>query len=298
MEMEANYQGIMWRISHLKIFSMNITSAPANIRALEASFESTHYFPYIRIYALILCEFKHNQLCDLRNLTHLTVTLGIILYDDVEVYLPALRHLACGALITGYCTRIDAPVLETLHLLPFNHNDRDVRHMIDTLNLDDSVLSPTKAITVDANLPQHTIVTFLEHSPHVERVSLSFADPYEAKKMLERMEGVTHLELASLSLADADEAEIMPERMEGATRVGNPEDCVLAGWLCERMVVLVINLVYETRDVEAWKRRASRLVESRRTFGFHLHVYAAWRGDGAYVLLACPNISSGQSAGL
>jgi hypothetical protein len=125
------------------------------------------------------------------------------------------------------------------------------------LNLGGYVLSPTKSITLDAYLAQHTILIFLRQSPRVERVSLSFEDAVSAKEMLQRMEGVTNL-----------------------------EDGALAGRLCETMVELRMNLGYGMYDLEAWKRQASLFVESRRARGSELRVYALWKGEGTYVLLA------------
>jgi hypothetical protein len=259
-EVEANYRGMMQRIRCLKIPSMDITSIPSNILEVETTLRTTHHFPHIQKYTLMFCVFKSDQLYDLGSLTHLRVTLEITLQDDVTVYLPALRHLACGILITGRRTKIDAPLLESLHLLSVKPRHGTVQDMIDSLNLDGYVLSPTKSITIDAYLPQHTIVAFLEQSPRVARVSLSYKDAASAGRMLERMEGATHA-----------------EESEGIT---------LGGRLCEKMVELRIKLGVDAYDLEFWKRRAARLVRIRRTFGSDLRVYASWNGEEPYVCLA------------
>jgi hypothetical protein len=47
-----------------------------------------------------------------------------------------------------------------------------------------------------------------------------------------------------------------------------------------------MNLGYGIRDLEAWKRRAALFVESRRSRGSELQVYASWKGEGMYVRLA------------
>jgi F-box-like len=253
----APYQCMMQRIVRLKTFSTDVMSIPRNILELEAGVRNTHCFPHITKYTLILCVFKNSQSFALENLTHLVATMGIMLSSHVEVYFPALQHLTCGALITRRSTKIDAPVLETFRLLPVNGNGEVVRVMTTALQFDRYVFSPTKSITLDAYLPHNTAVTFLEQSPRVEQVSLSFEDAITGEKMLERMEG-------------AD----------------NRENGVLEGRLCEKMVELRINLGYALCDLESWKGRASRFVESRRASGSELQVYASWKGEGTYVLLA------------
>ena len=75
--------------------------------------------------------------------------------------------------------------------------------------------------------------------------------------------------------------------MEGLTHVDDPEESAPAGRLCERMVELRMNLGYEICDLEDWKKRASLFVEGRRILGIELRVYASWKGEGTYVLLAC-----------
>jgi hypothetical protein len=259
-EVEANYMGMMQRIKRLKIPAMDITSIPSNILEIEGGIRAAHDFPHINKYTLTLCVFKNDQLCNLGNLIHLRVTVGIKLLDDVAVYLPALRHLACGVLVTGHRTKIDAPVLETLHLLPVKRRSRRVQDMIDSLNLDGYVLSPTELITLDTYLPQNTIITILEQSPRVVRVSLSCEDAVSAEGILERMEGTIHVDVS-----------------EGIT---------LGERLCEKMVELRIKLRDDIRDIESWTRRASRLVRTRRTLGSDLRVYASWKGEGSYVRLA------------
>jgi hypothetical protein len=57
IKMEANYKGMLQRISCLKIASMHITSIPANIVELEAGFRTAHCFPHIKKYSLAICEF-------------------------------------------------------------------------------------------------------------------------------------------------------------------------------------------------------------------------------------------------
>jgi hypothetical protein len=261
-EVETNYKGMMQHIRRLKISTMGAISIPSNVLEVEARVRTTHYFPHIKKYTLTACVFHTNQPYDLKGLTTLTATIVIVLNDDVNIYFPALRHLACGAFMTGDRTKVEAPVLETLHLLPPDRSatNQVVDHMIRGLNLDGYILSPTKSITLDLCLPQHTIVIFLGQSPRVERVSLSFEDAVSAKKMLGRMEGLTYV-----------------NDSEGRT-LGSP--------LCKKMVELRMNLGYDICDLESWKRWASRFVESRRTFASELRVYASWKGEGTYVLLA------------
>jgi hypothetical protein len=261
---EADYMGMVGRltqrITRLKISSGDTLPIARNIRKVLASAQATHYIPYLKEYTLSLCHFGYSSQRNLESLTRLTVTLGLEMHRDAKVYLPALRHLALGALITGSHSKIDAPVLQTLHLLPVIPGNAHVQRMITGLHLGDYILSPTKSITLDVCLSQYTAGIFLEHSPRVEQVSLSFEDAVSADKMLERMEGVIH--------------------------VDETEEIVLIGRLCENMGELRINLGYEICDLEAWKKRASRFVEGRRTLGSEPRVYASWKGEGTYVRLA------------
>jgi hypothetical protein len=257
--LDTNYRRMMQHIRCLNIYSIKVTSTPSNVLEVQAIVRTTHYFPHIKKYSLIRCEFTCGQPYDLKNLTCFTVTHMIILNNDVKVHLPVLRRLEFGALIARDRTKIDAPVLETLRLLSIKGHNRKFQDKITRLNLDSYVLSPTKSIIIGV-YPPHTAILFLEQSPRVTQVSLSFEDAVSAERMLERMEGGNHAD--------------------------DPEDSARAGRLCEDMEELRINLGYEICDLEAWKRRASQLVERRRTLGLELRMYASWRGEGTYVLLA------------
>jgi len=108
-------------------------------------------------------------------------------------------------------------------------------------------------------LSDDTLGRLLELSSRVSKVVVSFYDEGCGIRVLEK-----------ISVVD----------MEGTKREGE------AVWLCGQLTGLRLNFWWDIGDVDSWRDRAARVVENRVIFGSALRIYASWKGEGTYVLLA------------
>jgi F-box-like len=246
------------RIYCLKSSTSEIGGLSSNITQLDTSRQKSHSFSHLKTYNIQTCIFASRYSIDLRCLEILNIS-GLFIFAGTEVSLPALRHLTYGTITLRRTAKINTPLLESMHISVQRCNTLDARLADGTeeaIRNDGFLLSPSNLLIVDVDLSSDCIAKLLERSPRVERVSLSFDDEERASQVLERIGGA-------------------------ASEVDS--DCVP---LCGRLRELRLTFLWSKCDVESWKEQACQVVMNRIANGIALRIYGAWKGEGAYVVLA------------
>jgi hypothetical protein len=251
------------RASCMKTDSIDIHGLPKNVIRLESGIQSYHEFPYLETYQLNDCLFQRDHSINLGCLTTLHVAEILYVLKDCEVSLPSLRQLRYGTIFLIEHAKISAPALANLYI-GCEEGDSDYYEMwpdITTKAIWNAgyLLSPSSLLSVDMPLPDGSLVKLLELSSRVSKVEMSFSDENCAIRVLER-----------ISMVDR----------EDTPREGEPV------WLCEQLVELRLNFWWAIADVGSWRDRAAQVVENRLILGTFLQIYASWKGEGTYVLLA------------
>jgi F-box-like len=259
------------RIFHLKTTFLVRDSLPSNITHLDTTYEQSHRFPHLTTYRITTCIFSPTHPADLRCLETLK-TAALRIFDDIEVSLPALRYLTCGIIQLQEGSKIITPLLESMHISePEAGDSNDPWPLRDytgeAIKNEGFLFSPSHSLTVESILPLNSIIKLLEQSPRVERVSLGFDHENCAMRALERIGGAN------------SEDSLLCGRLRELRLIFSWDKCDVGGWES-------LTFLWEEDEVESWKERAARVVKMRMRSGIVLRIYASWKGEGTYVLLA------------
>jgi len=233
---------------------------PPNVTNLQANWRHGHPFPHLQTYKLMQCTFIRKRLIDLRNLTSLVVTAVLEVFANCEVELPSLRHLTHARIRLGKSAKIEAPLLETLHIKgkhPREMSDSEQTAMDAALHHPGYCLSAKKSLIVEWCLSEKNLARLLEISPQVEHVSLCFVKSTSFDWLVRR---ILQVEACSLPPRDA-----------------------LSGTLCPRMKALRVYFLWNTEDkaiawnVKYYKEMASEAIKARMESGVVPEIYGTWK---------------------
>jgi hypothetical protein len=175
-----------------------LTQGPLSLRAsistLCAGIREMHPFPNILNYKLKACIFKANALIDLRRMTSLIIDDTLYIFEDCDVLLPALQYLRLMDMSIALGSKIEAPVLQTLHLsaTPDRHDPLYARYtiydnMIHAVDNPGYLLSPKGLIIQEPYLSNETIIGLLKKSRKLTQATLCFTDQNSAQEVVETL---------------------------------------------------------------------------------------------------------------
>jgi hypothetical protein len=216
------------------------------------------------IYELTICVFNQTSRADLRNITTLIVTRWLTIDSDCQIILPALRKLTLGTLGMNFGARMEAPLLDHLHIsrycspgfypriTPPFHTGGAILHP-------GYLLSPNTSIAIGAHFHIVTLIKTLVSSPKVTHATLQFYDWEQALVVLERLFGFG------------------PDV--------NPQSVGVEG-LCPRLSELRLDFHWEFSEPSASKDWLLDALKARKNVDFMepLSIFVSWKGEGRYVL--------------
>jgi hypothetical protein len=172
---------------------------PGSIVTLCAGVREKHPFPNILNYELDECTFRSKESINLRNMTSLTINGCLTVHAECDVLLPSLQHIQFNAILIYLEGKIQAPVLQTLHIAATpvgvdsvytkytRHANNNLGNMRQSINSPGYLLSPKNLIVVDSPLPGQTIIELLTKSPRVTHATLRLKDWTCAQMVVERL---------------------------------------------------------------------------------------------------------------
>jgi hypothetical protein len=164
---------------------------PDSIITLHARARDTHLFPNILNYKLTQCVFRSAGSINLRSMTSLIIDGRIYIYENCEVLLPALQYLRLMSMAIYSLAKIEAPVLQTLHISATLDRDNRIykshtqrRHVHYSFNEPGYHLSPKKLIIREPSFSTGSMIEVLKKSPELTQATLSFDDRASAQGLV------------------------------------------------------------------------------------------------------------------
>jgi hypothetical protein len=184
------------RWENLLIVALNrgTLSLPDSIITLRVGSRKMHSFPNIRDYGLNACTFKSNVPTDLRSMTRLIIDGGLYVHEECDVLLPALQYLRLMNMTIYSRSKIEAPLLQTLHLSAIlNQGDplytryANYYAIRPAVNTPGYRLSPKNLIIGEPYLQIGEIIELLEKSRELTQATVCFKDQKSAQEVVEAL---------------------------------------------------------------------------------------------------------------
>jgi F-box-like len=187
-------RGLKW--GHPVMTSLNdgALSIPDSIITLHAGTRYAHPFPNILNYNLNLCVFSRHSSINLHSMTSFIIDGGLYVYEGCEVLLPALKYLQLMSLRIFSYGKIEAPVLQTLHIsatidrsdLIYKANTNH-RHLHYGFKKPGFGLLPTKLIIREPSFSKESIIEVFKNSPKLTQATVCFNDRASAQGIVEAL---------------------------------------------------------------------------------------------------------------
>jgi F-box-like len=176
------------------IMSLNTHRPPLPITTLHVGVRERHTFPGIINYKLGNCIFRADALVDLRSMTSLIVDDTLHVFEGCGVLLPALQYLRLMSMSIDREGKIEAPLLQTLHLSatpdprdPLYTRYNDYHYMGDAVDHPGYLLSPKVLIIHKPYLSKNAIIGLLKKSHELTQATLCFNGRSSAQEIVEML---------------------------------------------------------------------------------------------------------------